>query len=133
MGGGITGQAMSYTSQAYGSWSIVYWIIPVKLGTQTTYERVVLYVQNDQRGVVVPATANISGIKSVAGSLGPSDLTLIQNRDFLVAFARELIQSEAGRSSAATAAGVPALTATTPSTTAPTRPVVSPSVSLSSN
>lgn len=130
VGGGITGQAMSYTSQTYGSWSLVYWIIPVKLGTQTTYERVVLYVQNDQRGVVVPATAKVSGIKSVAGSLGPSDLALIQNREFLVAFARELIQSEAGRSSAATP-GAPALTATTPSTTAPSRPVVSPSVSLS--
>jgi exosortase/archaeosortase family protein len=133
IGGGITGQAMSYTSQTYGSWSIVYWIIPVKLGTQTTYERVVLYVQNNKSGVVVPATSKISGIKSVAGSLGPSDLPLIQNREFLVAFARELVQSEAGRSSAATPAASPALTATTPSTTTSTSPVVSPSVSLSSN
>ncbi len=30
--GGITGQAMSYTSQQFGSWSIVYWIVPVKMG-----------------------------------------------------------------------------------------------------
>ncbi len=28
LAGGITGQAMSYTSQQYGSWSIVYWIVP---------------------------------------------------------------------------------------------------------
>ena len=40
-----------------------------------------LYVQNDKRGIVVPATAKVSGIKDVAGSLGPSDLPLIQNRD----------------------------------------------------
>ena len=45
VGGGITGQAMSYSSQIYGSWSIVYWIIPVKVGAATSYERVVLYVE----------------------------------------------------------------------------------------
>ncbi len=31
LAGGITGQAMSYTSQQFGSWSIVYWIVPVKM------------------------------------------------------------------------------------------------------
>ena len=30
--GGVTGQAMSYTSRQYGSWSIVYWILPVRAG-----------------------------------------------------------------------------------------------------
>jgi exosortase len=95
VGGGITGQAMSYSSQIYGSWSIVYWIIPVKVGAATSYERVVLYVRNSSHGVVVPATAKVSGITEVAGSLGPSDVPLIQNRAFLVAFARELIQEEA--------------------------------------
>ena len=35
--GGITGQAMSYTSQQFGSWSIVYWIVPVKSGSWTNY------------------------------------------------------------------------------------------------
>jgi exosortase/archaeosortase family protein len=125
VGGGIHGQAMSYTSQAYGSWSIVYWIVPVKLGAQTTYERVVLYVQNDKRGVVVPATVKMSGIKDVAGSLGPSDRALIRNRAFLVAFARELIKAQAGSSSNDMTTASPALTSATPSTTA-----VSPSVSL---
>ncbi len=133
VGGGITGQAMSYTSQTYGSWSIVYWIIPVKLGTQTDYERVVLYVQNDKRGVVVPATAKVSGIKDVAGSLGPSDLALIQNREFLVAFARELIEVEAGHGSPSKTTGSPALTATPPATPLPHGDVVSPAVSLSAN
>jgi exosortase/archaeosortase family protein len=130
VGGGIHGQAMSYSSQTYGSWSIVYWIVPVKLGTQTTYERVVLYVQNDKHGVVVPATAKMSGITDVAGSLGPSDESLIQNRAFLVAFARELITAQAGSSSHAKAAGSPALTSVTPSTTAVSSDV-SPAVSLS--
>ena len=52
--GGITGQAMSYTSQQFGSWSIVYWIVPVKMDTGgTNFERVVLYVQNSGQGVVV--------------------------------------------------------------------------------
>ena len=49
--GGITGQAMAYTSQRSGSWSIVYSILPVKNVSSTTYERVVLYMQN-QHGVV---------------------------------------------------------------------------------
>jgi len=128
VGGGITGQAMSYTSQAYGSWSIVYWIIPVHFGTQTTYERVVLYVQNNRHGVVVPATKDLSGITDVAGSMGPSDLHLIQNRAFLVAFARELIQVEA-RHSAAGAPSSPGPDRPLTSNTSPTEPV-SPAVSL---
>ncbi len=32
LGGGITGQTLAYTSQQYGSWSIVYWILPVTAG-----------------------------------------------------------------------------------------------------
>ena len=45
---------MSYTSQQYGSWSIVYWIVPVKMDTGgTSYERVVLYVKNSGQGVLV--------------------------------------------------------------------------------
>ncbi len=54
LAGGITGQAMSYTSQQYGSWSIVYWIVPVRMTSgSTNYERVVLYVQNAGQGAVV--------------------------------------------------------------------------------
>jgi exosortase/archaeosortase family protein len=98
LGGGITGQSMSYTSAAYGSWSIVYWIIPVKMGTTSTYERVVLYVQNHGSGVQARGITTPSGIQNVAGSLTESDVALIRNRDFLVAFARELIGAEAARS-----------------------------------
>jgi exosortase/archaeosortase family protein len=134
VGGGITGQAMSYTSQQYGSWSIVYWIIPVKFNGATNYERVVLYVQNTGHGVITPATAKLSGITNVAGTLGPQDGQLIQNRQFLVAFARELIQAEAKQSShsgqleATGTDGTPP--APTPTTTQPPGPVTA-SVSLS--
>ena len=69
--GGITGQAMAYTSQQYGSWSIVYWILPVKNAGRTFYERVVLYVQN-QHGIVAEATrgqqAAITNQAGVRGS-----------------------------------------------------------------
>jgi exosortase/archaeosortase family protein len=103
VGGGITGQAMSYASQVYGSWSIVYWIIPVKSDGTTVYERVVLYVRNTGQVTVVRNAARVSGIRNVAGTLnGSSNIgaELIANRSFLVAFARELIQTEAsGRAS----------------------------------
>ena len=68
--GGITGQALAYTSQQFGSWSIVYWILPVKRGASTVYERVVLYVQN-QHGVIAQATAEQqAGIRNQAGVRG---------------------------------------------------------------
>jgi exosortase/archaeosortase family protein len=131
IGGGITGQAMSYTSQQYGSWSIVYWIIPVKLGTSTTYQRTVLYVQNAGAGVVVPATAKMAGIYNVAGSLNSSDLPLVRNRAFLVAVARQMINVESGQSTQSS----PTKGATGGTTTAasPANPAVDPAVSLSTN
>jgi exosortase/archaeosortase family protein len=102
LGGGITGQALAYTSQQYGSWSIVYWIVPVERGTTTVYERVVLYVQN-KRGVIAPATeGQQAGIKTLAGPAGgdnAAQVILLQNRDFLVAYARELIGVQASRGS----------------------------------
>ncbi len=99
LAGGITGQAMSYTSQQFGSWSIVYWIVPVKApeGSGTNYERVVLYVQNSGRGAVVPGLTDGSAIHNLAGTLNPADRTdqaLINNRAFLVAFAKRLIAAQ---------------------------------------
>jgi hypothetical protein len=105
VGGGITGQALSYDSTQYGSWSIVYWIVPVKSGTSTNYERVVLYVQNTGRGVRTQATGTAADIRNLAGSLdsnSPGGRQLIENRAFLVAFARELIVSQAQRGATAT-------------------------------
>jgi exosortase/archaeosortase family protein len=95
LGGGITGQTLAYTSQQYGSWTIVYWILPVTRGTSTVYERVVLYVQNEH-GLIAPSTeGQKSGITNLAGTQG--DSVLLQNRDFLVAYARELIRVQASR------------------------------------
>ena len=99
--GGLTGQAMAYTSQQFGSWSILYWILPVKNAGHTFYERVVLYVQN-QHGIVAEATrGQQAGIKNQAGVLGSNNfkqVVLLQNQDFLVAFAREMIRDQASRS-----------------------------------
>jgi exosortase/archaeosortase family protein len=103
LGGGITGQSLAYDSQQYGSWTIVYWIVPVKIGVSTEYERVVLYVQN-QRGVIAKATeGDDAGIRNLSGSLSAADATdviLRDNRDFIVAYARELIVAQADRSAA---------------------------------
>jgi exosortase/archaeosortase family protein len=101
LAGGITGQTLAYTSQQFGSWSIVYWILPVKRGTTTVFERVVLYVQNHS-GVVAEATrGEQAGINRQAGVLGSNNsrqLVLLQNEDFLVAYAREMIRDQAARS-----------------------------------
>ena len=95
---------MSYTSQQFGSWSIVYWIVPVKMGTGTNYERTVLYVQNTGDG------AQVTGLTSPGSRTWPGRSTrrrpasaLINNRTFLVAFARELIKTQALRSASSTA------------------------------
>ena len=96
--GGITGQAMSYTSQQFGSWSIVYWIVPVKMDTGgTSFERVVLYVQNSGQGVVVKGLTTAYSVHNIGGSLNASneaDRALINNRTFLVAFADQLLYAQ---------------------------------------
>jgi hypothetical protein len=98
LAGGITGQAMSYTSQQFGSWSIVYWIVPVKMsGGGTNYERIVLYVQNSGQGAVVNGLTTGDDIHNIGGTLNPTnhaDRALINNRTFLVAFARKLIETQ---------------------------------------
>jgi exosortase/archaeosortase family protein len=105
--GGVTGQAMSYTSQQYGSWSIVYWIIPVKMDDGTTsYERTVLYVQNSGQGVLVKGLTAGDSLRNIGGSLSTSseaDRALINNRTFLVAFADQLLYAQAARSAIANA------------------------------
>jgi exosortase/archaeosortase family protein len=101
LAGGITGQAMSYTSQQFGSWSIVYWIVPVKMDTgSTSYERVVLYVQNSGQGVVVRGLTTADSLHNIGGALNASnaaDHALINNRTFLVAFADQLINAQSSR------------------------------------
>ncbi len=95
--GGIDGEAMSYTSQHYGSWSIVYWIAPVKMGVETRYERVVLYVQNSGEGVVIPGLTQPIRTSNDVSTIAPTsvqDQGLVNNRTFLVAFAKQLINSQ---------------------------------------
>jgi len=101
--GGITGQSLAYNSQQFGSWTIMYWILPVRRGTSSVYERVVLYVQN-QRGVIAAATlGEQAAIRHQAGVLGSNDshqVVLLQNQDFLEAYAREMISDQAKQSAA---------------------------------
>ena len=100
--GGIAGQAMSYTSRQFGSWSIVYWIVPVKMAAGgTNYERVVLYVQNSGKGAVVHGITTGDSLRNLGGTLDPhnrTDQALINNRTFLVAFAKQLVDAQAVKS-----------------------------------
>jgi hypothetical protein len=102
------------------------------MGTTTTYQRTVLYVQNDGHGVVVPATVKTPGIYNVAGSLDASDQQLVQNRAFLVAFAQQLIDEETGQQAQTTPVKATATGVDRAPSSASTR-VVNPAVSLSSN
>ena len=110
LAGGITGQAMSYISQQFGSWSIVYWIVPVKMvAGGTNYERIVLYVQNSGNGAVVRGLTTSASIQNIGGSLSPSsgsDRALINNRTFLIAFAKQLIDNQSKKVSGGTSSVV---------------------------
>jgi hypothetical protein len=79
----------------------VYWIVPVKMtGGGTNYERVVLYVQNAGQGAVVKGLDTADSVHNIGGNLNPNnqdDRPLINNRAFLVAFAKSLIQTQAFR------------------------------------
>lgn len=101
LAGGVTGQSLSYTSQQFGSWSIVYWILPVKLETGgTNYERIVLYVRNSGHGVLVKGLTSGNRLDNLGGNLNAdneADRALISNRTFLVAFANQLIYAQAHR------------------------------------
>ena len=101
LAGGIVGQALSYKSQQYGSWSIIYWILPVKRDGSTVYERVVLYVQNLHGVVAEDPSGDPSGVSREVGLNGSDNsqqVVLLQNQNFLVAYAREMIRAQAVRS-----------------------------------
>jgi exosortase/archaeosortase family protein len=107
LGGGITGEALSYSTPTDGDWSIVYWVWPVKTGTQTRYERIILYVINTIYGRVTPtqSVASITGLKGALGGGSSVDKRLLTNRQFLVAFAREIIRGQAHITESATPIG----------------------------
>jgi exosortase/archaeosortase family protein len=97
LGGGITGQALSYSTQRHDDWTLVYWIWPIKNVPKTRYERVILYMQ-DTAAAGVQSPGDSQGIKSLKGALTGRDATervLIRNRTFLVDFAREVIKAQA--------------------------------------
>jgi hypothetical protein len=97
LGGGITGQALSYATQRHQDWTLVYWIWPVKTSPKTRYERVILYMQ-DTAGASVQSSGDVGGIQSLKGALSAqsaTDKTLTRARTFLVAYAREVIKAQA--------------------------------------
>ncbi len=100
IGGGITGQTLSFSGVGSLSWSVVYWIAPVKAGQSIRYERFVLYLLNASGGahVHVPKDVHITNLAGSLGNTGP-DAVLVQNRAFLVAFAHELVVNQSLRAS----------------------------------
>jgi exosortase/archaeosortase family protein len=97
LGGGIRGQALSWSSGNHGDWSMLYWIWPVKSSGATHYERVILYLQDIDR-TIVKVPGPVTGIKSLQGALrvsDPNDVRLINERAFLVEFAREVVRKQA--------------------------------------
>lgn len=98
LGGGIRGQALSYSTGRHGDWTIVYWIWPVKSGGATHYERVILYLQ-DTAGTTVYSSVRPAVVKSLGGALDPAkarDRQLIGERSFMVDFARQVVHAQAG-------------------------------------
>lgn len=107
LGGGIRGQALSYTTGGHGDWTIVYWIWPVKSSGATHYERVILYLQ-DTPATTVSGPAEATGIKSLRGALDPTkaqDRRLVSERSFMVSFARQVVQAQALTGTAPTTPG----------------------------
>jgi exosortase/archaeosortase family protein len=104
IGGGITGQSLSFSGAGRQSWSVVYWIVPVKASQGIRFERFVLYLLDARGGDRVELPANVH-ITNLAGSLGTTGqgAVLAQNRTFLVAFAHELVERQA--STVSTGAG----------------------------
>jgi exosortase/archaeosortase family protein len=101
LGGGIVGQALSYDSAQYGDWSLVYWIWPVN-GTAgepsaSRYERVVLYLQDGGDASVRDPLTGVTTNSSMS-----LEQRLTANRDFLTAFAREIIKQQKAATSAST-------------------------------
>lgn len=95
LGGGINGQALSYSTKSHQNWSIVYWIWPVLNGGSTRYERIILYMLDSGKDQV--QAPGVTGITNVRGSLNwtnQDQRNLLAVRSFLVAFARETIKNQ---------------------------------------
>lgn len=97
LGDGISGQALSYSGDTQGrDWSIVYWVWPVKTGSGTRYERIILYLQNTsaQQVRIDGKPADIQGLKGALSATDPLQRRLLTNRAFLVEFAKQIIAGQ---------------------------------------
>ncbi len=97
LGGGITGQALSYTSTGSDpqNWSIVYWIWPVINGSSTRYERVILYLLGGTSATVsAPGVSSTTSASASTVSAQANDQQLVAERGFLTVFAKEIIQAQ---------------------------------------
>jgi exosortase/archaeosortase family protein len=105
LGSGVTGGMLTWTSEETSlTWTTLYWHWPIKTATGTRYERVTL-VMNDQttNSFTSPPVAtdtsrqlqlDINDVLRGTGS--PEDRArLLQTRQFMVGFARNLIQLRA--------------------------------------
>lgn len=95
--GGIHGQSLSYAIGLHGSWSIVYWISPVKGSLSNRYERTVLYVTNsDGMGAKDSLTpADRRAINAIHFTDRQNEQLMV-NRAYLIELADKLIREQAG-------------------------------------
>ena len=96
LGLGIKGQALSYSTSSHGDWTLVYWIWPVRSNGATHFERVILYIQ-DTAVTSTHTPGPVHGISSLQGALDPRnrfDRVLIQDRAFLIQFARQVVTAQ---------------------------------------
>lgn len=105
LGSGVTGGMLTWTSEKTSlTWTTLFWHWPIKTATGTRYERVTL-VMNDQttnKFASPPITTDASrqlqlDINDVLRGVGsPEDRArLLQTRQFMVGFARNLIELRA--------------------------------------
>jgi hypothetical protein len=95
LGAGIAGQVLSYSTK-HQDWTVVYWVWPVKSGSNTRYERVMLFML-DTTGATIKSPGLGTGIKSLNGALSGQDnidKQLRKIRTFLVSFAREVVKAQ---------------------------------------
>jgi exosortase/archaeosortase family protein len=94
LGAGISGEALSYSSKR-GDWTIVYWIWPVKDGTHTHYERVILYMINTAgASLKTPPAVGVKGVSGALSGTSKVEKQLLSVRSFLVNFAREVVRGQ---------------------------------------
>jgi exosortase/archaeosortase family protein len=103
LAGGVVGRSIVYENPKTGTrWSAVYWEWPVQIAGAQRYERVVLYLMQapaDASAVTSARGSAISRIQlALADALGGSvsglaEPELVKTRDFLIAFASDLISA----------------------------------------